>query len=279
MQYFDTHAHIGLIFDDPIEQLLVCQQAKQAGVSRIVSICNSLMDFRQVYDNLKTMEHVFHAVGVSPSEVQTPGKDWARTIEECSKLPRVVALGEIGLDYYHKFGDRKSQIELFIDQLELAARLDLPVIIHNREAGKDVLDILRDRLPPAGGVLHCYSEDAEYAQRVLELDMNLYFSFAGNLTYRNARNLHDTVRVLPLERILIESEAPFMVPADFRGKRNKPEYLPSTAAFLAELVEGDPEEVARIVFENACRLFRQPIPVQAPAPTPAQAPVSTPTPS
>jgi TatD DNase family protein len=109
--------------------------------------------------------------------------------------------------------------------------------------------------------------------------MNLYFSFAGNLTYRNARNLHDTVRVLPLERILIESEAPFMVPADFRGKRNKPEYLPSTAAFLAELVEGDPEEVSRVVFENACRLFRQPIPVQAPAPTPSPPPVPTPTPS
>jgi TatD DNase family protein len=98
MQYFDTHAHIGLIFDDPIEQLLVCQQAKQAGVTRIVSICNSLMDFKQVYDNLKTMEHVFHAVGVSPSEVQNPGKDWHRTIEDAVKMQRVVALGEIGLD-------------------------------------------------------------------------------------------------------------------------------------------------------------------------------------
>jgi TatD DNase family protein len=261
MQYFDTHAHIGLIYDDPIEQLLVCQEAKQAGVSRIVSICNSLMDFKQVYENLKTMEHVFHAVGVSPSEVQNPGKDWHRTIEDAVKLPRVVAVGEIGLDYYHKFGDRKSQIELFIDQLDLAARLDLPVIVHNREAGKDVLDILRDRLPPSGGVLHCYSEDADYARRVLSLDLNLYFSFAGNLTYRNARNLHDTVGALPLERILIESEAPFMVPADFRGKRNKPEYLPSTCAFLAEILEMDPGEVSRAVFENACRFFKLPVPV------------------
>ena len=84
MQYFDTHAHIGLIYDDPIEQLLVCQEAKQAGVTRIVSICNSLIDFKQVYDNLKTMEHVFHAAGVSPSEVQNPGKDWHRTIEEAA---------------------------------------------------------------------------------------------------------------------------------------------------------------------------------------------------
>jgi len=256
MRYFDTHAHIGLIFDDPIEQLLVCQQAKQAGVARIVSICNSLMDFRQVYENLKMADHVYHAVGVSPSEVQNPGKDWKKTIEEGAKLHNVVALGEIGLDYFHKYGDRKSQIELFIEQLELAARLNLPVIIHNREAGKDVLDILRDRLPPAGGVLHCYSEDAPYAERALEL--NLYFSFAGNLTYRNARNLHDTVRVVPLDRILIESEAPFMVPAEFRGKRNKPEYLPATAYFLADMLEMDPEICGEQLYQNACKFFRVP---------------------
>jgi len=254
MRHFDTHAHIGLIFDDPIDQLMVCQEAKAAGVARIVSICNSLIDFRQVYENLKMAEHVYHAVGVSPSEVQAPGKEWKKTIEDAVKLPRVIALGEIGLDYFHKYGDRKSQIELFIDQLDLATHLNLPVIIHNREAGKDVLDILRDRLPPAGGVLHCYSEDGQYAERAIEL--NLYFSFAGNLTYRNARNLHDTVRVVPLDRILIESEAPFMVPADFRGKRNKPEYLPSTAVFLSEMLEMDPEEVSEQLYQNACRFFR-----------------------
>ncbi len=254
MQYFDTHAHIGLIFDDPIDQLLVCQQAKQAGVTRLISICNSLIDFAQVYENLKTAEHVYHAVGVSPSEVMTPGKDWRHRIDEGIKLPRVAAIGEIGLDYHHKFGDRKSQIELFIEQLEIAARHDLPVIIHNREAGKDVLDVLKDRLPPSGGVLHCYSEDAEYAMRAM--DLNLYFSFAGNLTYRNARNLHDTVRVLPLERILVESEAPFMVPAEFRGKRNKPEYLPSTVDFLAELLDIAVEDVAQATFDNATRFFK-----------------------
>lgn len=256
MRYFDTHAHIGLIYDDPIEQLLVCQQAKQAGVSRIVSICNSLVDFKQVYENLKPAEHVFHAVGVSPSEVQNPGKEWHYTIEAAVKLPRVIAIGEIGLDYFHKYGDKRSQIELFIDQLELAARLDLPVIIHNREAGHDVLEILRDRMPPAGAVLHCYSENAEYADRVLETGLPIFFSFAGNLTYRNARNLHETVEMLPPDRILIESESPFMVPAEYRGKRNKPEYLPSTAWFLSEILQMEPEEAAEITYQNACRFFR-----------------------
>jgi TatD DNase family protein len=220
MQYFDTHAHIGLICEDPIEQLMVIQEARQVSVTRLVSICNSLIDFVKIYENLKPAANVYHAVGVSPSEVQNPGRNWIATIEQNAKNPRVVAIGEIGLDYYRKYGEKKSQIELFITQLDLAAKLNLPVIIHNRDAGKDVLDILRDRLPPRGGVLHCYSENAEYAKKAL--DLNLYFSFAGNLTYRNAKNLHETIEVLPLDRILIESESPFMVPADHRGKRTMP---------------------------------------------------------
>ena len=256
MQYFDSHAHIGLICEDPIEQLIVIQEARQASVSRLVSICNSLIDFMRIYNNLKTATSVYHAVGVSPSEVQNPGKDWIQTIEQSVRLPGVVAIGEIGLDYYRKFGDKKSQIELFITQLDLAAKLNLPVIIHNRDAGKDVLDILRDRLPPRGGVLHCYSENAEYAKRAL--DLNLYFSFAGNLTYRNAKNLHETIDVLPVDRILIESESPFMVPADYRGKRNMPKYLPITARFLAELLDMDGEELGGILWENANRFFNLP---------------------
>jgi TatD DNase family protein len=253
MQYFDTHAHIGLIVDDPIEQLIVIQEARQASVNRIVSICNSLHDFGRVYDNLKSSVNVYHAIGVSPSEVQNPGRDWQGIIEQNVQLPRVVAIGEIGLDYYRKFGDKKSQIELFITQLDMAAKLNLPVIIHNRDAGHDVLDILRDRLPPRGGVFHCYSENAEYAKKAL--DLNIYFSFAGNLTYRNARNLHETAGVLPLDRILIESESPFMVPADYRGKRNMPRYLPLTAAFLAEMLEVDLEELAAQLWENSNKFF------------------------
>jgi TatD DNase family protein len=256
MQYFDTHAHIGLICDDPIEQLIVIQEARQASVLRLISICNSLHDFVKVYENLRSAENVYHAVGVSPSEVQNPGKDWVQIIEQSVLLPRVIAVGEIGLDYYRKFGDKNSQIELFITQLDLAAKLNLPVIIHNRDAGHDVLDILRDRLPPKGGVLHCYSEDAEYARKAL--DLNLYFSFAGNLTYRNARNLHETIGVLPPDRILIESESPFMVPADYRGKRNMPKYLPMTARFLAEMLDMEDEELSAVLLENSNRFFGLP---------------------
>jgi TatD DNase family protein len=253
MQLFDTHAHIGLINEDPIEQLIIVQEAKQEDLVGIVSISNNLRDFFQIYDNLKTETHVFHAIGVSPSEVSHPGRDWESQIREGAKLKRIVALGEIGLDYYRKFGDRDSQIELFIHQLELAERLNLPVIIHNREAGEDVLNILREKLPTKGGILHCYSEDYEYAKRALEL--NLFISFAGNVTYRNAKNLHDTAKNIPEDRILIETESPFMVPAVYRGKRNKPSYLVETAKFVAELRGVPLEEMAETLTANSLSFF------------------------
>ena len=253
MQLFDTHAHIGLINEDPIEQLFIVQEAKQSDVKHIMSICNSLYDFFQVYENLKTATHVYHSIGVSPSEVTNPGRDWEMKIEEGSQKDRVVALGEIGLDYYRKFGNKDSQIELFIRQLEMADQLDLPVIIHNREAGEDIRNILTDKLPSRGGILHCYSEDWEYARKALEL--NLYISFAGNVTYRNARNLHETAKNMPLDRLLIETESPFMVPAQYRGKRNRPSYLGATMEFIANLREEPVEEVSEVVYQNSLRFF------------------------
>ncbi|MDR1784854.1 MAG: TatD family hydrolase [Spirochaetaceae bacterium] len=256
MQYFDTHAHIGLIYDDPIERLRVIQEAKLARVTRIVSICNNLHDFPSVYETLKSVPGVYHAAGVAPSEVNAPGRNWVQTIEERLKLPNVIAVGETGLDYHHKYGDKRSQIELFITQLEIAEHCNRPVIIHNRDAGKDVLDILFERMPSAGAVFHCYSEDAEYAKRAESL--GVYFSFAGNLTYRNARNLHETVLNIPIDRILIESESPFMVPAEYRGKRNMPAYVPSTVRFLAELLDMDMEELSAQLWKNSCAFFSLP---------------------
>jgi TatD DNase family protein len=251
MRYFDTHAHIGLITEDPIDQLIIVQEARQEGVQHLVTISNNLVDFAQLYENLKTETQIYHSIGISPSSVVQPGDDWEIKIED--RLPRVVAIGEIGLDYYRKFGDRDSQVELFIRQLELAEKLGLPVIIHNRDAGSDVLEILRERLPRRGGILHCYSEDYEYAKKALEL--NLWISFAGNVTYRNARNLQDTAKKIPAERMLIESEAPFMVPAIHRGKRNKPSYINETAAFIAELREVPVEDLAETLFANSAKVF------------------------
>ncbi len=259
MQFFDTHAHIGLIYDDPLEQLRVVQQAKLAGVTRIISINNSLHDFKVVYNTLKSVPGVYHAVGVAPSEIVRPGRDWVATIEESISLPNVVAIGETGLDYFKQYGDKRTQIEMFITQLELAQKHDLPVIIHNRDAGKDIFDVLSERIPARGAIFHCYGEDAAYAQKCLDAGLNVYFSFAGNLTYRNARNLHETVLNIPLDRVLIETESPFMIPAEFREKkRTMPAYLPSTARFLSEMLEKPLEEIADQLWKNSCKVFNLP---------------------
>ncbi|MHC1691813.1 MAG: TatD family hydrolase [Sphaerochaetaceae bacterium] len=256
MQLFDSHAHIGLIHEDQMEQLLIIQLAKRKSVTHIVSICNSLVDFEHVYENLRTASSVYHAVGVSPSEVTNPGLNWEHRIQTLSQLDRVVAIGEIGLDYYRNYGDKGSQVELFIRQLDLARTLQMPVIIHNREAGRDILDILKNRLSEKGGILHCYSEDYEYAREALELP--LYFSFAGNITYKNVKHLHDTIARLPMDRILIESESPFMVPAIYKGKRNKPAYLVETAQTVAD-IRGIPlEEAADALYRNSLRAFHLP---------------------
>ncbi|MBQ9630002.1 MAG: TatD family hydrolase [Treponema sp.] len=259
MQFFDTHAHIGLIYDDPLDQLRVIQKAKQAGVTRIMSINNSLYDFSKIYATLKAVQGIYHAVGVAPSEVTNPGKDYIKVIEDSLLLPNVVAIGETGLDYFKQFGNKRSQIELFITHLELAQKHKKPVIIHNRDAGKDIFDVLSERLPSSGAIFHCYSEDAEYALKCLDANMNVWFSFAGNLTYRNARNLHETVLNVPLDRILIETESPFMIPAEYREKkRTMPAYLVSTAHFLADMLEMDIEELSEQLWKNSCKAFNLP---------------------
>lgn len=257
MQFFDTHAHIGLIYEDPIEQLRVVQQAKQAGVTRIMSICNSNYDFERVYSHLKSMPNVYHATGISPSEVTRAPKDWISIIEGNLKLKNVIAIGETGLDYYKQFGDKRRQVELFINHLELAQKHNVPAIIHNRNAGKDILDVLKQKMPDRGVIFHCYSETAEYAQKALELPV--YFSFAGSLTYRNSKNLHETALHIPLDRILIETESPFMIPAELRDlKRTKPAFLSATAKFLAELLDIDIETLAAQLWKNSCKAFGLP---------------------
>ena len=264
MQFFDTHAHIGLIDSDPIKQIGFIQQAKRAGVTRIISINNSLIDFKKEYALLKSQRGIYHAVGVGPSEVESPGKDWTKTVEESAALANVVAIGETGLDYFKQYGDKRRQIELFIAQLEIAQKVNLPVIIHNRSAGSDIFEILQGRLPSKGAIFHCYSENASYAQKCLDAGMNVYFSFAGNLTYRNARNLHETVLALPLDRILLETESPFMPPASYANspnkqeRRTKPAYLLATARFLSEMLDVNLEDLAAQLWSNSCRAFGLP---------------------
>ena len=254
MKIFDSHAHLGLISEDQIEQLYAVKEALHRGVAKIVSISGNPQSFRSVYSNLQTTTNVYHAVGIAPSEVTRQPSGWEEELVAAAKQERVVAIGETGLDYFRKFGSKKEQIELFIKQLELSGRLDLPVVIHNRGAGSDVLKILKQRMPPKGAVLHCYSEGWEFAQSIL--DLPIYISFAGNVTYKNARHLHETAALMPLEKMLIESESPFMSPAAYRGKRNRPAYLTEVVQFIAELRDEQPETIAEQLYKNTCAFFR-----------------------
>ncbi len=256
MRLFDTHCHIGLIHEDQLEQLLAVQYAKRVGVVNLVSICNSLADFEVIYNNLKSAKNVYHAVGVSPTESGNLLTDWESKIQNFLKLDRIVAIGETGLDYgkYSQF--KATQVDMFLKHLEIARRSHLPVIIHNRDAGSDILDILRHNIPDEGAIFHCYSEDWEYAFKAMELPV--YFSFAGNITYKNVRKLTDTVKNLPENRILIESEAPFMVPAKYSKRRNKPEYLPETAKAVAEIKGIALEDMAEILYQNSLKAFHLP---------------------
>jgi TatD DNase family protein len=254
MQLFDTHAHLGLIHDDPIEQLLAVQEAKHVGVQAFVCISNNLDDFADTYEQLGQDPAIHYSVGISPSEVDRLPNGWEARLAKLAGGERVVAIGETGLDYYRKYGDRDSQISLFVRQLEIAERVGLPVVIHNRDAGSDLLAVLRDKLPTRGGVLHCYSEDLEFARRALEL--NLFISFAGNVTYRSARTLQEVAAAIPLERLLLETETPFMVPASRRGERNRPAYLEETARFVADLRDMPLDRFAAAVFANSQRFFQ-----------------------
>ena len=252
MKIFDTHCHLALLYQDPIEQIRVIDEAKRAGVVALANISTNLIDFVDSYNNTKNIPNIFHTVGLSPSEVINPGKDWEMKLEEYLSYPSVVGLGEIGLDYYHKYGDRNAQIEFFIRQLEIASNFNKPVIIHNRDSGNDMKGILKSKVT-SGGIMHCFSENTEFAKEMI--DIGLYISFAGNLTYRNAKNLHKVAKDIPIENILIETDSPFLTPHGFRGKRNQPAYIVETARFLAELKEMDVEELTQKLLENSLKVF------------------------
>lgn len=255
-RFFDTHAHIGLITKDPIERLIILKSAKHAHVEAIISICNNLMDTKEVYNQLSTTSNLFFAVGISPIEIEHMHKNWLEQLDEIVSWPKVVAIGETGLDYVKRTGSRNQQIELFIKHLQIADKVDKPVIIHNRSANEDILNILESYMPKKGAVLHCFCETEEFAYEALKKFNNLYISFAGNLTWKTSYHLHKIAREIPLNRILVESESPFMRPNMYRDQRTKPEFIHNTVEFLAELRNQSIEIVSEQLFKNSEDFFQ-----------------------
>jgi len=252
--FIDTHAHLDMHeFDGDREDML--RRAVQGAVTRIISIGTDLPSSCKALELSKRYDYVFCTVGYHPHHA----KDLDRhTLEELVKLARepwVVGWGEIGLDFFRDHSPRQKQLAAFEEQLDVAAQMDLPVIIHDREAHKEIMGILKRKQGVSRrGVFHCFSGDERMAMALV--DMGFYISIPGTVTYKNASVVQGVATKVPLEYLLIETDAPYLSPAPHRGKRNEPLFVTHTARKIAELRGMDLRELALITWENAARLFR-----------------------
>ncbi len=261
--WFDTHAHLQ---DDDFaaDRPAVLERAIQAGISRILLPASDLQDSRLALEMARQNNRLFCAVGCHPHTAADFGQDspavWHELIRSGYKSP-IVALGEIGLDYHYDLSPRPIQQDVFRLQLDWAYEFDLPVIIHEREAAADCLAILKNarkngRLRSMPGVCHCFSGSVETAE--ILLDLGFYLGFDGPVTFRNARKPLDVIEHCPHDRLLLETDSPYLTPVPYRGRRNEPAYIPLIGAKIAEIWQISLEETARLTTKNAERLFQLP---------------------
>ena len=249
--YFDTHAHYDdEAFDPDRDELL--SSLPEAGVTLVIDPGCDVKSSEKALALAARFPHVYAAVGIHPEELGTMQAGDLQKIEDLCRKEGCVAVGEIGLDYYWDDTHKEEQKALFIEQLELALSRDLPVIIHDREAHGDCLEIVR-RYPHARGVFHCYSGSKDMAEELLR--RGWYLGFDGPITYKNARRAIEVLEVCPLDRLLIETDSSYLSPVPRRGKRNDSRNLQYVAEKIAEIKGLTPEEVAAAAMENGRRLF------------------------
>lgn len=214
LKVIDTHSHYDdEAFDEDRDKLL--SEMLGSSVEKIVSIGCTLERSRMAVEFAEKHDKIYAAVGIHPEDCYDLPEDYLSQIKNMAKNPKVVAIGEIGLDYHRDDYKRKKQIECFKEQLDLAKELNLPVVVHSREATQDTVDILREYRPK--GVVHCYSGSAEIARELLDIGMHI--SFTGVLTFKNARKAVEACSIIPLERLMLETDCPYMAPVPYRGKR------------------------------------------------------------
>jgi len=263
LELIDSHAHIDFPqFAEDREAIL--ERARAAGVSTLLAIgsgpgpekLDAAIPFAEQHD------WIYASVGTHPHEAKELTPAHLIQLERLAKHPRVIAYGEIGLDYFYDHSPREVQQRVFREQMELAERAKLPIIIHCRDAWAECLEMLEGhwRGTGLGGILHCFTSTLEDAKR--GLDMGFLISFAGNSTYPKAQNLRDVAKALPLEKILIETDAPFLAPQGYRGKRNEPAYVGEVAKAIGSVRNLAAEEIASATAENFRRFFRLPAPSQ-----------------
>ena len=256
--FIDTHCHLD--FDDyASDRSQILERAKQAGVAEVITIGVDLTSSRRAIDLAKANWSVYASVGIHPHNAHPLSDKDTKQLISLGTMPEVVAYGEIGLDFYRNHQSRSRQIACFEEQLGVARQLSLPLVLHDREAHQDVLQLLREgKAWEMGGTMHCFSGDWSFARKCLDLGFCL--SIAGPVTFGKSNTLQDVARKCPLDRLLLETDAPFLAPAPKRGKRNEPAFIIHTAEKIASLKGMPLEEVARQTTLNARSLFKLPGP-------------------
>jgi TatD DNase family protein len=251
--FIDTHAHLFYPnFEGELDEII--SRSKQDGVDYILVPATDLKTSEQVIKLTEKYEIVYGAVGIHPHDTKNWTSSLTPKIEKLAKNKKIVAIGEIGLDYYYDFSPKEKQIEAFIAQIELALKLDLPVIIHNRDSDEDMMEIIRNYCGVGlKAQFHCFNGSLEDAMELV--GMNYMISFTGNITFKKADGLRKILQHIPPENLLLETDSPFMTPVPHRGKRNEPVYVKLIAEKIAELHKLRIEDVGRITSFNAFRIF------------------------
>lgn len=251
--FFDSHAHLDdLKYNNDRHEMLL--RAKDAGVSRIINVGYDIPSSKRSVDLAEAYDFIYAAVGVHPHDAADAGDNALDKLRELAGNPKVVAIGEIGLDYYRDLSPRDIQKQMFRNQIRLAAELGKPIIVHDRDAHGDVMAVLKEEnAQEIGGVLHCFSGSVEMARECLK--MGFYISIAGPVTFHNASKLQEVAAQVPLNRLLIETDSPYLTPEPFRGKRNESAYVVKVAEKIAALKNIPVEELAKAATDNTKRLF------------------------
>lgn len=249
--FIDTHCHLDFTdFDNDRNEVI--ERSRREGIDYLINIGSSLEGSARSVELSRLYDFIYASAGIHPHEADSFDDKALRKIEELASGEKVIAIGEIGLDYFKNYSKAENQRVLFQSLLKLACNLDLPVVIHSRNAQEDTLKILKE-IPPKKAVVHCFSGDSDFLSRCIALGFSV--SFTCNITYKKAGDLRELVKRVPLERLLLETDCPFLPPEGLRGKRNEPLYVKHLAGEVAGLRQMSVEEVARITSDNAKRFF------------------------
>ncbi|MFP7343948.1 TatD family hydrolase [Bacillus safensis] len=251
---FDTHAHLNAEqYNEDLEQVI--ERAKSEKVEKIVVVGFDRPTITRAMELIEEYDFIYAAIGWHPVDAIDMTDEDLAWIKDLSQHEKVVAIGEMGLDYYWDKSPKDVQKEVFRRQIALAKEVKLPIVIHNRDATEDVLTILKEEgAAEVGGIMHCFTGSLETAKACME--MNFYISFGGPVTFKNAKKPKEVVKEIPSEKLLIETDCPYLTPVPFRGKRNEPSYVKYIAEQIAELREISFEELAELTTKNAKKVFR-----------------------